>query len=108
MARKVITILSDDLDGSEANETISFALDGTEYEIDLNETNAAELRNALSRFTDAARKTSSGRGRSTARKSSGSGVDTKSVRLWAIENGFQVNTRGRIQADIMEKYQAAH
>ncbi len=107
MARKVITILSDDLDGSEAVGTITFALDGTEYEIDLNETNAAELRNALSRFTDVARKTSSGRGR-PARKSSGSGVDTKSVRLWAIENGFQVNTRGRIQSDIIKKYQAAH
>ena len=107
MARKAITILSDDLDGSKANQTISFALDGAEYEIDLNESNAAELRNALSRFTSAARKTSSGRGR-PARKTSGSGVDTKSMRLWAIENGFQVNTRGRIQSDIVEKYNAAH
>jgi hypothetical protein len=107
MARKTIVILSDDLDGSEANETIQFALDGTEYEIDLNESNAAELRNAFSPFTDVARKASSGRGRS-ARKSSATGVDSKTVRLWAIENGFQVNTRGRIQSDIVEKYQAAH
>jgi len=108
MARKTVVILSDDLDGSEANETIQFALDGTEYEIDLNESNAAELRNALSRFTDAARKTSGGRARPAGRKSSGNGVDTKAVRLWAIDNGFKINTRGRIQSDIMEKYQAAH
>jgi hypothetical protein len=108
MARKVITVLSDDLDGSEATETISFALDGTEYEIDLNEAHANELRETLARFTEVARKTSSGRGRPAGRKSSGSGVDTRAVRLWAIDNGFQVNSRGRIQADIMEKYQAAH
>lgn len=106
MASKTVVILSDDLDGSEANETIQFSLDGTEYEIDLNESNAAELRDALSRFTDAARKTSS-RGRQT-RKSSGSGVDAKAIRLWALDQGMSVNTRGRIQAEIVEKYQAAH
>lgn len=106
--QKTIVVLSDDLDGSEASETITFALDGAEYEIDLNESNAAELRQALQRFTQAARKISGGRGRPPARKSVGSGIDTKAVRLWAIDNGFQVNTRGRIQSDIIEKYQAAN
>ncbi|MBE4720003.1 Lsr2 family protein [Pseudarthrobacter sp. AB1] len=106
--QKTIVVLSDDLDGSEASETITFALDGAEYEIDLNETNAAELREALERFTQAARKTSGGRGRPAGRKSAGGGIDTKAVRLWAIDNGFQVNTRGRIQSDIIEKYQAAN
>lgn len=107
MARKIVTILSDDLDGSEANETIHFSLNGTEYEIDLNDSHAAELRDALTRFTNVARKTSGGRGRLT-RKSSGSGIDAKAVRLWAIDQGMSVNTRGRIQADIVEKYHAAH
>ncbi|MET4097286.1 Lsr2 family protein, partial [Arthrobacter sp. UYCu712] len=74
----------------------------------LNESNAAELREALQRFTQAARKTSDGRGRPAARKSGGSGIDTKAVRLWAIDNGLKVNTRGRIQSDIIEKYQAAN
>lgn len=106
--QKTIVILSDDLDGSEASETITFALDGTEYEIDLNDSNAAELREALQRFTRAARRTSGGRSRPAARKSGGSRIDTKAVRFWAIDNGYQVNTRGRIQSDIIEKYQAAN
>lgn len=107
MAQKTVVILSDDLDGSEANETINFALDNTEYEIDLNEDHARELREALQRFTDAGRKTSGGRGR-PGRKSSGGAVDAKTVRLWAIDQGLPVNTRGRIQQDIVEKYQQAH
>ncbi|UKA55151.1 Lsr2 family protein [Arthrobacter sp. FW305-BF8] len=106
--RKTVVILEDDLDGSEATETVRFAVDGTEYEIDLNEAHATELRQAFSRFADAARKTSGGRGRPIARRTPASVIDAKTVRLWAIDNGLQVNTRGRIQADIVEKYQAAH
>ncbi|KRE52960.1 hypothetical protein ASG92_25175 [Arthrobacter sp. Soil736] len=105
MARKIVTILYDDLDGSEASETLNFALDGTEFEIDLTEAHASELREALSKYTTVARKTSGGRGR-PARKTSGS--DAKAIRMWALDQGLQVNTRGRIQADIVEKYQAAH
>lgn len=107
MARKVVTTLEDDLDGSEASETVNFSVDGTEYEIDLNSEHASELREALSKYTNVARKTSSGRGRPS-RKSSGSGTDAKAIRLWALDQGLQVNTRGRIQADIVEKYQQAH
>ncbi|MDQ0850147.1 hypothetical protein QFZ65_002085 [Arthrobacter sp. B3I9] len=109
MAKKTVVLLEDDIDGSEASETVSFALDGTEYEIDLNNDHANELREALARFTADARKTSGGRGRpTTTRKSSQGGPDAKAVRQWAAENGIQVNTRGRIQADIVEKYEAAH
>lgn len=109
MARKVVTLLEDDLDGTEASETVSFALDGSEYEIDLNNDHASELRGALERFTAVARQTSGGRGRPAARKaSSHGGPDAKAVRQWAAENGIQVNTRGRIQAEVVEKYEAAH
>lgn len=109
MAKKTVVVLEDDIDGSEASETISFALDGSEYVIDLNEGHANELRGALSRFTDAGRKVSGGRGRPAARgKSSQGGPDAKAVRMWAVENGIQVNTRGRIQAEVVEKYEAAH
>jgi hypothetical protein len=109
MAKKTVVLLEDDIDGSEANETISFALDGSEYEIDLNEGHANELREALARFTNAGRKVAGGRGRpaSRTRPSSHGGPGFKAVRLWA-ENGIQVNTRGRIQADVVEKYEAAH
>jgi len=106
--RKTIVVLEDDLDGSKADETLNFSVDGTEYEIDLNSEHANELRSTLSRYTNVARKTSGGRGRPAGRKSTTSGTDSKAIRLWAIDNGHQVNTRGRIQADIVEKYQAAH
>lgn len=104
--RKTIVVLEDDLDGSEATESLSFSLDGIEYEIDLNVDHANELRETLRRYTNAARKTSGGRGRS-ARRSNSSGVEAKAIRSWALDQGLQVNARGRIQADIMEKYQAA-
>ncbi|NUT72760.1 Lsr2 family protein [Pseudarthrobacter sp. C4D7] len=109
MAKKTVVVLEDDIDGSEASETVSFALDGSEYVIDLNEGHANELRGVLARFTDAGRKVSGGRGRPAARtKSSQGGPDAKAVRMWAVENGIQVNTRGRIQAEVIEKYEAAH
>ncbi|TLM80889.1 Lsr2 family protein [Pseudarthrobacter sp. NamE5] len=111
MAKKTVVLLEDDIDGSEAKETVSFALDGGEYEIDLNEGHANELREALARFTNAGRKVSGGRGRPAARTStkSSQGVpNAKAVRMWAAENGIPVNTRGRIQAEVVEKYEAAH
>ncbi|GAA3402922.1 histone-like nucleoid-structuring protein Lsr2 [Pseudarthrobacter polychromogenes] len=109
MAKKTVVLLEDDIDGSEAKETISFALDGSEYEIDLNEGHASELREALERFTNAGRKMSGGRGRPAARaKSSHGSPDARAVRMWAAENGISVNTRGRIQAEVVEKYEAAH
>ena len=110
MARKTVVLLEDDIDGSEAIETISFALDGSEYEIDLNEAHASELREALARFSNAGRKVAGGRGRPAVRtKSSSHGnPDAKAVRMWAAENGIPVNTRGRIQAEVVEKYEAAH
>lgn len=103
MAQRVVTLLEDDFDGSKASETISFSLDGVEYAIDLNDAHAGELREVFSRYTKAARKTG-GRTR-TARPGSSNARD---VRLWAAGQGLPVNTRGRIQADIMEKYEAAH
>ncbi|MET3937122.1 Lsr2 family protein [Arthrobacter sp. OAP107] len=108
MARKTVVILEDDLDGSNANETVQFTLDGTEYEIDLNEEHANELRQALSRFAEAARKTSGGRGRSATRRPAPGNSDAKAIRQWAVDKGLKVNARGRIQADIVEQYQAAH
>ena len=103
MAQRVVTLLEDDFDGSTASETLSFALDGVEYAIDLNDAHARELREAFSPYTKAARKTG-GRAR-TARPASS---NAREVRLWAVGQGLPVNARGRIQGDIMEKYEAAH
>lgn len=107
MAKKTVVVLEDDIDGSEASETISFALDGSEYQIDLNQEHASELRGALERFTSAGRKVTGGRSGARIRSSQRM-PDAKAVRMWAAENGIPVNTRGRIQAEVLEKYEAAH
>lgn len=110
MAQKVQVLLVDDIDGGTADETVTFALDGVSYEIDLSNSHATELRDALGSWVGHARKVSSrGRTASTGsvsrpRRSS----DAGDVRAWAKENGFEVSERGRISADIREAYAAAH
>lgn len=110
MAQKVNIVLVDDLDGTEATETVSFGLDGTSYEIDLNDANAASLREALSGYVGHARKVAGG-GRRTRRSSgssSSSSSNTKDVREWAKAQGMEVSERGRISADVQQAYDAAH
>ena len=117
MARKVQVILSDDLDDSiSADETVTFALDGTTYEIDLSDKNAAEMRDVLGKYVAAARKVSSrgtrasGAGRSRA-TGGGGRMDREqagAIRDWARKNGHAVSDRGRIPASVVEAYEAAH
>jgi len=104
VATKVVTTLQDDLDGSAATETVSFALDGVEWEIDLSERNANRLRNSLSVFIEHGRKVGATRARKPV---SSNHVDTKAVRKWAEANGIQVSTRGRVPAVILQRYKAA-
>ena len=110
MAQKVNIVLVDDLDGSDANETVSFGLDGTNYEIDLNDKNAAALREALAGFVGHARKVTGGtrarRGR--ARAASTTGPSAGELREWGRANGFEVSDRGRVSAEVREAYEAAH
>ena len=119
MARKVQVILSDDLDENlPADETVSFSLDGTSYEIDLAEKNATELREVFSRYVSAARKVGRG-GRSSGGSGGGGGrgrstggrMDREqagAIRDWARKNGHAVSDRGRIPASVVEAYEAAH
>ncbi len=106
MAQKVHIVLVDDLDESEAEETVSFGLDGKEYAIDLNQKNASSLRDALAPFVAHARPVS-GRGKRSAARTS-SGVAPAEIRAWARENGFDVPDRGRVSAEVREAYSAAH
>ena len=108
MAQRIQVILVDDIDGGEASETVSFALDGVSYEIDLSEKNAADLRDALSSYVGHARRLggrSSGRRQSGAR--AGGANDTAAACEWARQNGHQVSERGRIPARVLEAYRAA-
>ena len=114
MARKVQVILSDDLDENlSADETVSFSLDGTSYEIDLADKNAKEMRDAFSRYVSAARKVGRGNRSSSGGRSRGTGgrMDREqagAIRDGARKNGHPVSDRGRIPASVVEAYEAAH
>lgn len=110
MAQRVQTLLEDDFDGSEADESVGFGLDGAEYEIDLTAANAAELRDILEPWVAHARRTG-GRRKRGARQSqtqASSGPSTADIRAWAQENGWDVPSRGRIPSNIRNAYHAAH
>ncbi len=109
MAQRVNVILVDDLDGDDAAETVTFGLDGVDYEIDLNEKNAEALRGALARYVEAGRRVG-GRRRRGQRAASGgdSGPSPADIRKWARENGWDVPERGRVSAEVREAYAAAH
>lgn len=118
MAQKTTVQLVDDIDGSEAEETVSFGLDGTSYEIDLSGEHAAGLRDALAPYVGAARKAGSaskGRRGGARRGSDGSAGGsptihrqrTIQIRQWARDQGIQINERGRIPSRVVQAYEAA-
>jgi len=109
MAQKVNVLLVDDIDGSDADETIPFGLDGTHYEIDLNSDHAQELRGQLERYVKAARKVTGSAGRpSRVRRATENDARNKEIRNWARERNLDVNDRGRIPAGIVAQYEEAN
>jgi len=109
MAQRVNVVLVDELDGDEAAETVSFALDGVDYEIDLKEANAEALRQALGRYIDAGRRVGGRRRKGSKVAAGGSaGPSAADIREWARANGWDVPERGRVSAEVREAYAAAH
>ena len=119
MAQQVNVKFVDDLDGSDAAGTVSFAIDGRAYEIDLSEDNAARLRDSLASFVAAARKSGgagAAGGRRAPKMTASSGrrpqpldrEQTAAIRAWARQNGHQVSERGRISKTVVDAFQAAH
>ena len=111
MAQRVNIVLEDDLDGSPADETVTFALDGVTYEIDLSESNATKLRDALAPYVGHGRRAGGRRaasGRSAGSRAAGGRRDLADVREWARKNGHQVSDRGRISAEVQAAYDKAH
>jgi len=108
MAQKVHIVLEDDLDGSDATQTVSFGLDGTSYEIDLNDKHAKALREALATYVGHARKAAGGRRGRRSQAASASGHSAKEIRDWARSNGQDVPERGRIPAVVREAFESAH
>jgi len=105
MAQRVQIILEDDFDGGTADETVTFGLDGAEFEIDLSAKNAGELRDALAPWLAHARKTGGRRKRTTKAVEASS---TSDIRAWAQANGHDVSSRGRVSADVRKAYEDAH
>ncbi|MDF1606175.1 Lsr2 family protein [Nocardioides sp. YIM 152315] len=108
MAQKIHIVLEDDLDGSEATETVSFGLDGTSYEIDLNDKNAAKLRDALAPYVGHGRKVGAAPRRGRKSAAANGGPSAKEIRDWARGNGFDVPDRGRVSTEVRSAYDAAH
>lgn len=110
MAQRTIVQLIDDVDGGDAVETVTFALDGIAYEIDLNDENAEQLRTDLARWVSAGRRAGRTTGTPTTRRRSTAAKrdDLDRVRAWAREHGHQVSERGRVAATVLEAYDAAH
>lgn len=110
MVQKHIVQLEDDIDGGAAVETVTFALDGSNYEIDLSAKNAAKLRDALSVYVAHGRRSRGGvRAATPGRRGRPARADreqTQAIRAWARKNGFQVGDKGRIPAQVLEAYEA--
>ncbi len=115
MAQKVIREFIDDIDGSEAERTFTFAVDGIHYEIDLSSQNIKEFHEAIAGFVESARKVKAsgpGRGvRKTSASTSGSGRSREQIqamREWGRQQGHSINDRGRIPASIKQAFEQAH
>lgn len=112
MAQKVRVDLVDDIDGSDATQTVPFTLDGAAYEIDLSDDNAARLRDEFAPFIAAGRRTGGRKTRSTIPNTNGTKVatdreHTRAVRAWARENGWPISDRGRIPVEVVTAYDTA-
>lgn len=111
MVRKTVVELVDDVNGGKADQTISFALDGVAFEIDLSDENAAQLRKDIAQWADHGRRTGGRRQRGTGTED---GAPTSRInesaliRQWASENGIEVSERGRISAEVQKAYAEAH
>jgi hypothetical protein len=106
VAQRTQVLYVDDIDGSEAEGTVRFGFGGADYEIDLNKTHADQFAEAIAPFIAAARKVPSSR--RSARGARASRHDLSDVRSWARDQGIKVSDRGRIPADVLARYRAAH
>jgi hypothetical protein len=110
--------LIDDLNGSEAAETIDFSLDGRDYQVDLSEDNALKLRDSIAEFVAAARRAprgprASGRGNTGGNVNKGAPTrrdreQTAAIRAWAQQHGHVVAERGRVPRNVVDAYEKEH
>ena len=112
MAQRTQIVLIDDVDGNEIEDgdgqSIAFSFSGVDYTIDLSKSNADKFEKAIGPYLEKAQRVGGRKSRgSSAPTSTSPSVDTKAVRKWAESNGVQVSSRGRIPANVIEKFHAA-
>ena len=107
MAQRIVYRLEDDLDNSEAAETIVFGIDSVSYEIDLSADNAQKLRDLLAPYVASGRRVG-GRRKAAGRARRAGGSSAGEIRVWAADNGHKVSARGRVPAEVREAYDRAH
>jgi hypothetical protein len=108
MSKRISLVITDDLDGSDNAQTVSFGLDGVSYEIDLSDENRAKLEQALAPFIDAGRRVQRSGRRRQAGQPRVSPFDRTALRTWAKSAGLNVSERGRISRDVLRQYEASH
>jgi len=105
MAQRVQTLFVDDLDGSAAETTVRFGVDGTDYEIDLNAAHAKALSDALEKYIQAGRRVGSSARRGVrGRRATAGASNSAEVRAWARSQGIKVSDRGRIPASVIASF----
>jgi hypothetical protein len=104
MAKTVSVVVTDDIDGSSGAEAVTFSFHGQSYEIDLGPVNRQRMRESLQPFMDAGRHA----GRRTPRRAAPKRTDLSAIRAWAAGQGLHVSERGRLSAEVLSKYDAAH
>jgi hypothetical protein len=107
MAQQIQTLFIDDIDGGPAEGTVRFGLDGTDYEIDLSTEHSEELHKVLAGYVTHARKAAGAARRGPRGRRDDSALDTRKVREWAKAEGIDIKERGRVPAEVIEKYKAA-
>jgi len=105
--QKAVVSLIDDLDGSEAEVTVTFGYQGQEYEIDLNNTHAAEMRDKLGRFAAHARRVRAQRAGHAPTRTAASRQYSAEMRAWATEHGYAIKERGRVPVEVVQAYEEA-
>ncbi|KFZ80838.1 hypothetical protein ED92_10960 [Amycolatopsis sp. MJM2582] len=116
MAQKVSVSLVDDIDGTEAEETVEFGLDGVSYHIDLSEENAEELRDIFEQYVEHGRRAGGRKRKAVAAPAvaalsvvskaptAADREQNQAIRAWARKNGYEVSDRGRIPSEVVEAY----
>jgi hypothetical protein len=107
MAQQIQTLFIDDIDGGPAEGTVRFGLDGTDYEIDLSTEHSEKLHKVLAAYVTHARKASGTARRGPRGRRGADPLDTRKIREWARAEGIDIKERGRVPAEVIEKYKAA-